>query len=446
MISKEMLHKLKPWILLSTYIVVLCFIALHVPDIFNFLNKMIKLLYPLFYALIIAFILNQPLKAIEKLLQKMAISLRKTFPILKGKPTKNGEERPIKTRGLAILITLILAIAILTVLSSIIFPQLIASIGMLLNNIVVYTENIVNTVNGWLTSLHLEELEWNLDAARIQTFIDQMTSNIDKIFKTATDWVGGAGMTVVSNISGFTMSLANWFMGFMLSLYLLSSKEKFCRQVKKLIGALLPLELANRILVIGRRSNQTFSSFISGQLLEACILALLFYVGMTLLNMPYALLISSVIGVTSIVPMFGAMLGMVFGCVLIFAINPLTSFWFVIFFQCLQQFEGNVIYPRVVGNSVGLPGIWVLLSIVVFGGMWGLFGMLIAVPGTAVLYTLLSEFVNTTLKKKKTSFDEIGMLSVYSLESTALESEAQEIEPLKTKTTKKRKPSVLDKK
>src|SRR5699024_1612745 len=148
-------------------------------------------------------------------------------------------------------------------------------------------------------------------------------------------------------------------------------------------------------LLIGQQANQTFSSFFSGQLLEACILALLYYISMTLFNMPYAMLISTVIGVTSIVPIFGAMIGMAFGCILIFAINPWMSLFFMVFFQIVQQFENNLIYPRVVGKSVGLPGIWVLLSIVVCGGLWCLFGMLIAVPLTAVSYTLLSDWVNS---------------------------------------------------
>ena len=149
---------------------------------------------------------------------------------------------------------------------------------------------------------------------------------------------------------------------------------------------------------------------------------MLYYVSMTLFKMPYAMLISTVIGVTSIVPMFGAMLGMAFGCVLIFAINPWMSLFFMVYFQIVQQFEINLIYPRVVGNSVGLPGIWVLLSIVVFGGLLGLFGMLIAVPATAVLYTLLGEFVNGRMRKKGQILNESGLLSMDSTSNPEQES------------------------
>ena len=122
-----------------------------------------------------------------------------------------------------------------------------------------------------LASLHLENIEWDLDTAKLQAALDQLGLSADKIFQTATNWVGGTGMTVINNISAITVGLSNWVMGFMLSLYLLSSKEKFIRQLKKLIGALLPLSAANRVLAWGRKTNQTFSSFISGQLLD-CLL------------------------------------------------------------------------------------------------------------------------------------------------------------------------------
>lgn len=189
----------------------------------------------------------------------------------------------------------------------------------------------MENINNLLASLHLENIEWDLDTAKLQAALDQLGLSADKIFQTATNWVGGTGMTVIQQHFRDHRRFKQLGNGLLLSLYLLSSKEKFIRQLKKLIGALLPLSAANRVLAWGRKTNQTFSSFISGQLLEACILAMLYYVSMTLFKMPYAMLISTVIGVTSIVPMFGAMLGMAFGCVLIFAINP----WMSLFFQGL---------------------------------------------------------------------------------------------------------------
>ena len=239
MIPKDILKKIKPWMWLSTYIVLLLFALVHFQDLMGVLGKVMHLLTPLFYAIGIAFVLNQPMKAIEKGLIKLIQALPRS--------KKNPPQREPKVRGISIFLTLLLALAVLFVLSSIIFPQLITSIVQLFNNCVVYAGNIVENINNLLASLHLENIEWDLDTAKLQAALDQLGLSADKIFQTATNWVGGTGMTVINNISAITVGLSNWVMGFMLSLYLLSSKEKFIRQLKKLIGALLPLSAANRM-------------------------------------------------------------------------------------------------------------------------------------------------------------------------------------------------------
>ena len=157
---------------------------------------------------------------------------------------------------------------------------------------------------------------------------------------------------------------------------------------------------------MGKKANDIFSGFIGGQLVEAVILGILCYIGMLLFKFPFPELISAIVAITSIVPMFGAMFGMAFGCLLILAINPIQVILFIIYFQVLQQFEGNVIYPRVVGGSVGISGIYVLLSLVIFGGLFGLIGMIMAVPVTALIYALVSEFVNYRLLAKNLYVDE----------------------------------------
>lgn len=224
----------------------------------------------------------------------------------------------------------------------------------------------------------------------------------ESIAQNASTWAIGAGSSLLNNALAFTSGLANWFTGFMLSLYLLSSKEKFIRQFRKAIAAIFGYNISVSVFDLGKKSNRIFTSFISGQLVEACILGSIYFVALSLFKFPFVMLISCVIAITSIVPMFGAMFGMFFGCLLILAVNPIIDVvWFVILFQVIQAFEGNVIYPRVVGNSVGLPGVWVLLSIIVLGGIWGLFGMLIAVPFTALCYNIASEAVNILLQKRQ---------------------------------------------
>ena len=414
MIPKETLDKIRPWMWLATYIAILLLAVIHFPVILNVFLRLLSLLTPLFYGIIIAFVLNQPMKSIEKILTR-----------LWKKYTKHPEKEP-RVRGISIIITLLLTLMVISLLSSIIFPQLIASIVQLFNNCIVYAKNFVDNLNNLFESLHLENFEWQFDPAQLEAALDQAGLTTDKIIQSVTDFLGGAGTGIISNISSLTISIGQWVTGFMLSLYLLASKEKFVRQLKKLIGSVLPLCISNRILHWGHQINQTFSSFFSGQLLEACILASIYCISMYLLKMPYALLISTVIGLTSIVPMFGAMIGMCFGCVLIFAIDPWMSLFFIVFFQIIQQIENNLIYPRVVGKSVGIPGILVLLSIVVFGGLFGLFGMLVAVPSTAVIYILTTEFVRNQMKKKRQFVNEQGMLEVLPVETEDKEEEKTE--------------------
>ncbi|MEA4874571.1 AI-2E family transporter [Anaerorhabdus sp.] len=386
-LNKEDFKKLKPAMLLITYAVFLIFGILAIPGFGLFLAKLFRLFMPLFYAIGIAFVLNIPMRIFEKLLKKWI-------------PNKNWFYN--KIRGIAVVLTLIFAALVLYVLFSIIAPQIVSSLQLLLKNATNYITSILTNFNTVLEFFNLDKLNITLDNQSINEFVKQFNINWESIVKNMSNWAIGTGTSLINNVFAFTGELANWFTGFMLSLYLLSSKEKFIRQFRKLIAAIFGYKLSLRIFKIGTESNRIFNSFISGQLVEACILGCIYFVVLSLLNIPFAMLISCVIAITSIIPMFGAMFGMAFGCLLILAVRPLLDVvWFVIIFQAVQTFEGNVIYPRVVGNSVGLPGIWVLLSIIILGSIWGLFGMLIAVPFTAVCYNLLSEFVNYRLKKQQ---------------------------------------------
>ncbi|MDD6466688.1 MAG: AI-2E family transporter [Erysipelotrichaceae bacterium] len=375
--QKEKIFRSQNWFYLITYAILLIFLLTKFDIMWGWFNRLLNLLSPLFYGIGIAFVLNLPMTFMEKLLIQHVGPRKRWY-------------RPV-----AIITTLIVATTVVFLLSSVIFPQVIENIVMLVNNIPIYIKNIVQLSNQLLENFHVD---YTISIQEI------FHVPLDQIVPTITKWASDVAPDLLGNTWNATMSiagvLANWFMGFMLSLYLLSSKEKFIRQLRMLIVAIFPKKVYEWIFYVGKKTNATFTSFISGQLVEAVILGCIFYVALLILKMPYALLISCCIAVTSIVPMFGAMIGQFFGFLLILAINPIKSLVFVVVFQLIQQFEGNVIYPKVVGNSVGLPGIWVLLSIVVFGGLMGLFGMLIAVPATAVLYTLLKETVYHKIKQK----------------------------------------------
>ena len=201
-------------------------------------------------------------------------------------------------------------------------------------------------------------------------------------------------MSIISGVASF-------FISFVFACYILVQKEKLGKQVKKLMRAFMPEDWNNIFLALGSVVNKSFTNFFTGQCLEAVILGLMFLITMAIFRLPYALLISVLIAFTALIPIFGAFIGCGVGALLIFMVSPMKALIFIIMFLVLQQIEGNFIYPHVVGNSVGLPSIWVLVAVSVGGSLMGLAGMLIFIPLTAVVYTMLRGIVNRRLGLKE---------------------------------------------
>ena len=386
-LDKHTLQKIKPWIFLAVICTILAYVLMHISDIISFFKTVIDLSISLFYAIGIAYVLNLPMCFFERQFKKF-ISPRSWFYK--------------RIRGISIFLTIICALLLIGILISIIVPQLIASTVMLSNNLVSYIGNIIKTINELLQTINLQETMIHFDQATVNQYIQSITANWEQYLQTATNWFGNAGQMIVKNAVAITIALGNWFMAFMLSMYLLSSKEQLITEVRKVIAAIFPVKVSRKIFEIGSQANEIFSSFLSGKLVEACILGMLIYIGMRLFGLGenFEILISVVVAVLSFIPMFGAIVAMFFGFFLILAINPIEALLFIIFYQTVQQLENSLIYPHVVGKSVGLPAIWVLLSIIVFGGLFGLLGMILSVPTTALLYSLLRDFIRFRLKKR----------------------------------------------
>ena len=248
--------------------------------------------------------------------------------------------------------------------------------------------------------------------SNISSFLVNIIDNIDEIFKYLNidfrmEDIGSISAGgIMANATNFLAKFGAIFSGFTFSLYLLGDKEKFILQLRKIIGAIFGYQITKIIFNYGHRTNQIFSDFIGGQLTEACILWILYYTTMRLFGFPYPELIATIIALFCFVPFFGPIASMFVGAFLILSKDSLMAIWFIIYFQILSQIEDNFIYPKVVGNSVGLPGIWVLLSIFAFGDLFGIFGMVIAVPSAACLYALIRGLVNKALKKRKLKITE----------------------------------------
>lgn len=355
--------------LLITYGVVLFVLLMNYKWIINIFNFLGNLISPFIIGAIISFVLNVLVKTLEDGILKKIKKYKRLFSVL---------------------LSLIIIFGFIVILLFILIPQLKNAGTIFVENIPDYQENIYNL--GEKIGLSSDELEFlNLENNKIKDEITNfITNNSDKLI----------------NISmGFASSIfsviCNFFIGMIFAIYVLMDKERLIKQIKKLLSRICSTKLYNKIIEVTKLSNTTFSNFVKVQVLEAIILGVLCFVGMLIFRMPYAATISVLIGVTALIPIFGAFVGCIIGAFLIFMISPIKALTFIVFFLVLQQIEGNFIYPKVVGGKIGLPSIWVLVAVTVGGSFGGVLGMLLAVPVVSIVYSLLRIFVNTVPKEEK---------------------------------------------
>lgn len=323
----------------------------------------------------IAFILNVPMKKIEKYL------FQKNNKLAKWR------------RPAAYLLTLLIVIGVLALAMIVIVPELGSTVRMLMEQI----PAAFNAVSSWLNDLQKEYPA--LAPAASELDIDWMSVSASMV-----DVVKSFGSGVLTSgvgfFSGIVSGVTTFVIAFTFSIYVLFQKEKLQRQVKQVLYALLPEKVTEKIISVAALSNQTFSNFLSGQCLEAVILGTMFVIAMTIFRMPYAMMTGVVISLTALIPIFGAFIGCAVGMFLIVMVNPIQAIWFLVLFLVLQQVEGNLIYPHVVGGSIGLPSIWVLAAVTLGGNLFGIVGILVFIPLCSVLYALFRDFVKQQLEKK----------------------------------------------
>ena len=213
-------------------------------------------------------------------------------------------------------------------------------------------------------------------------------------------------LPLVFNVTkNLTTGLTNLVLGIIISVYFLVGKERFFAQIKKFLYALLPKDLVGRLIDITHTSNRIFSGFISGKILDSLIIGILCFVGMSIFRMPMAMLVSVIVGVTNIIPYFGPFIGAIPSALIVFLVDPIKALWFVVFVVCLQQFDGNILGPRILGDSIGMPAFWVVFSILLFGGYLGVLGMFIGVPTFAVIYSIFKLWTEGRLSRKNLPVD-----------------------------------------
>ena len=334
-----------------------------------------------------AFVLNVPMRFIES----------KLLPTPGGKPTASRRVRRF-LRPVSLLLTFLFVVLVILVLVLVIAPELVrtvAGLGVTIQNAVLRflnwaEEMFANTpqVMEWLNSL-----TFNWQSINWQSLINQV---VDVVKSGATSILSSAFSTAMNVFNG----VADTFIAFFFACYLLLQKEKLGLQCRKALYALLPRKGADQVVEVFSLSHRIFSSFITGQCTEAVILGTMFFIVMSILNMPYAVLVGCTIAVTALIPIVGAFIGCGLGAFLLLMVSPMQALIFVAMFLILQQVEGNLIYPHVVGSSVGLPSIWVLAAVSIGGSLMGVAGMLLFIPMTSVIYTLFRQFVYRRLREK----------------------------------------------
>ena len=376
----------KKWVLLIIIAIVSYWTINNLTTIGNLLSNVFGIIFPFVLGVALAFILNLPMSFCEN-------------KILKINSKKNNKNKKVKYKKLkrivSILFAIIVIILVFTIIINLILPELIKVINLLISNIPYYLEETTKLIQNYGQNMPdfnklMQDADIDLNGIR-----NQIIGQIPNLLTSS--------LSIVTSIfSGITTSI----IAIIFAIYILMEKENLQVQITKIVYAYLSKEKADAVMNIGKVSNNTFKRFFTVQCLEASILGTLCIIGMWILKIPYAVPIGVLIGVTALIPIVGAFIGVIIGAVLIISIAPIKVITFVLFVLILQQIEGNVIYPRVVGSSVGLPGMWVLFAVSVGGSLGGIIGMLLGVPVATIIYTLLKNDVDKRLEEKKKLINE----------------------------------------
>lgn len=395
-------HKYLYWGITAFLVIVLSisfFILIYnYRDIVTVLTKIVSILMPFIIGLSIAYLLCPIMNFFE----------RKVFlPLLKRLKLKKIDRSP---RIIALISTLIVAAALLLSLFYMVIPQLVESINGIVGNL----ETYFNNFESWAASVVASN-------PMLQSILTDEFSDIGSVIM---DWaknnlfpqVNSILSNVTSGVIDAFVGIKNIFIGVIISVYTLYSKEKFGAQAKKLIYSMLPSKGANTIVSITHRSHRVFGRFIVGKLIDSLIISMLCFVGMSIINLPFSLLISVIIGVTNIIPFFGPLIGAIPCALLILLVDPLGCLYFVIFILLLQQFDGNILGPMILGDSTGLSAFWVIFAILLSGGLFGFLGMVVGVPAFSIIYSLIVELVEARLSRKKLPLDTASYANLIKLD------------------------------
>ena len=391
--------------------ILLVVIFTNLPGFFTVLASIGKILSPLITGVVIAFLLNPLVNFVDCRLR----------PLLQKKLKAQTAKNLSRTAG--IVMALIVAGILVYGFFAMLLPQLYESVMSIVDNAGTY----FNSIETWATNV----LEDNPD---IQGYVDK---GLEQLRGFIENWVKTTFLsdmsklvtTVSTSVIAVVKSLTNFIIGLVASIYMLWSKDTFRAQTKKIMVATMRPSAADRLLALGRNAYRIFNGFIIGKLIDSAIIGVLCYIGCEILKMPFTALVATIVGITNIIPFFGPIIGAVPSAFLILLVDPLKAFYFVIFVIVLQQLDGNVIGPKILGNTVGISGFWVLASITIAASIFGFAGMLLGVPVFALIYVLISDGVNARLRKKQHSTVTEDYRDIQTVEDLVMPPHAPRVEP-----------------
>ena len=391
-IFKEAFSKWLGLFLVLVAVGALCFAMININHIFAGIAYIIGIMRPVLYGCVIAYILNPLMKMYKRGITNIM--------------TRNGRVLSEKAEGWidagTIVLTLLTGVLIITVLIMMIIPQIVTSIMTL-------ADSLPSQVNAYYKNIVAMIEDNRFLADTMQEVVLQATEFVDN--KMMTEFIPWLRTELLPNINTFAKPfmdgiaavfnvLYNLLIGLIVAIYLMKSKRIFAAQSKKLVYGIFKKSHADMIIYYVRISNNMFSGFISGKIVDSTIIGIICFVVMSIMQLPYALLVSVIVGVTNVIPVFGPYIGAIPSILLILLVDPMQALYFLILIVVLQQLDGNVIGPAILGESTGLSAFWVLFSILFFGGLWGIFGMLIGCPLFAVIYRIIRDFIAMRLEKR----------------------------------------------
>lgn len=373
-------------LLIIAFAVLLYTAAQNLASVYGAVRTVWRVFGVVITGLAMAFVLNVPLKLFEnRVFYGMSEDRR---------PLVRKLRRPV-----SLVFALVVSLGLIGILIAVVLPQLTATVAEVAARLPEYISSAVNWLNDFLAGFGIEieslknfTVDWEKVFSELTTYLKEGSANVDG--SSVVDTVTGVGTSVVSTVM-------NTFLGLVVAVYILAQKERIGRFTRCCIDAFLPQKAASGLARIASMASETFSNFVAGQLADSCILGILCYICMRIFRFPYPEVISVVIGVTSLVPMVGSFIGEVIGALLILIVSPLKALLFVVMVLAIQQVDGAFIYPRIVGRSVGLPGVAVFCAVIVGGNVAGVIGAMIGVPVCALIYALLREAVDARLRRRE---------------------------------------------